>query len=695
MQTACSLQDLCLGVPLTKCRIPESAFGQPCVVKRFLLPFLLLFVLAGASSASAADQILVQYDPGVSSTERQEIRGELGLQLEDRFSLVPGLELVSTDDGSTETVRELRSIDGVLLAAPDRIREGQSLPSDPRFSSQWGLLNTGQWILGSSWATKGADIQADEAWDSTLGSRSVRVAVIDFGVDMNHPDLDDNIWTNPGEIAGNKIDDDKNGYVDDVHGWDFADRDNDPSDSTGHGTAVAGVIAAEASNGIGISGVAPNVTLVPLRACSQGCRTSDTIAALEYAVNNGIMISNNSYGGVGAVGPEYQAIKEAAARGHIFVTSAGNESASNDDPAKANYPSSYDIPEVLAVAAHTMNDELASFSNFGQAVDIAAPGETIISTARNGQYSWVDGTSLASPFVAGTVALVRSKRPGFSSEEVIAQVLRGRAPLVGGWSGKTSTGRMLSAARALSVKPLAPVISKSPAAVSTGQASFSFFAESGMLFDCSLDGGAWTPCLSGIRYSGLQPGIHSFRVRSRDSYGLTSDPVAYTWKVSSIAGPGFSALPAFLASASARITLSGTGAITCRVNAGAWQICPSTLLLSGLPAGRNTLEAYLTVDGENSAVTEVSWTVDLDRPTGSAARKAQGRGFLLLLQAADKTSRVSQVEISDRVRKPTAAQAGYVRLAFKPKRVLAGKRVPRWARFIDMAGNRSVWVRVR
>jgi subtilisin family serine protease len=225
-------------------------------------------------------------------------------------------------------------------------------------------------------------VDGPEAWDVTQGSSTVVIAVMDTGVDYNHPDLAGNIWSNPGEVAGNTLDDDNNGYVDDIRGWDFVDDDNDPVDVQGHGTHVSGTIAAVGNNGIGVTGVCWQAKIMPLRtfdAFSGGATSARIIAAIGYAVNKGAKVINASFGGPDYSQAEYDALSSANSAGVLFVAAAGNETANNDTtPA---YPAGYNLANIISVAATDQNDGLTYFSNYGAtSVHVAAPGQNIYST---------------------------------------------------------------------------------------------------------------------------------------------------------------------------------------------------------------------------------------------------------------------------------------------------------------------------
>src|SRR5262245_58691780 len=303
----------------------------------------------------------------------------------------------------------------VAYAEPDYVLHTAVLPSDSQFSSLWGMNNTGQ-----TGGTLDADIDAPEAWDLTTGSSSTIVAVIDTGVDYRHPDLAANMWVNASEIAGDRIDNDGNGFIDDVHGYDFINNDGDPLDDQGHGTHVAGTIGAVGNNGVGVAGVNWNVRIMALKflGADGSGSTSDAIRALNYAVQMGARISNNSYGDAEFSNAFRDAINAARLADHVFVAAAGNNGSNND--ASPFYPSSYDLANIISVAAIDHNDRPASFTNYGATtVDLAAPGVDIVSTTPNNTYSSFSGTSMASPHVAGVVGLVRGHHPSWTYQQVV------------------------------------------------------------------------------------------------------------------------------------------------------------------------------------------------------------------------------------------------------------------------------------
>jgi subtilisin family serine protease len=332
----------------------------------------------------APGQVLVRYEPGTSSSERAAVRDEAGVALERRLN-VTRVELLDLDGGVSvpEALAELRADPDVAFAEPDYVYTlAEAIPDDTMFQTHlWGLRNTEQFD-----GIADADIDATDAWDVETGSPSVVVAVVDSGVSLTHPDMDDNIWQNEQEVLGSPtVDDDGNGKEDDANGWDFVDEDNDPTDEEGHGTHVAGTIGAEGNNAEGVTGVNWDVSLMALRACDRTgrCLNSNVADAFAYAgqeVTPGVpqaRVVNASLSGDGLSASQQVAVSQSPHT--LFVFAAGNSGSNNDfDP---QGPCGLSGGNVVCVAASTPGDQLASFSNFGEtSVDLAAPGTSIFST---------------------------------------------------------------------------------------------------------------------------------------------------------------------------------------------------------------------------------------------------------------------------------------------------------------------------
>lgn len=288
-----------------------------------------------------------------------------------------------------------------------------NLPNDPELSKQWSVEK----------------VRAAEAWKLETGSRATVVAVIDTGVDLTHPDIKENLWTNKKEVAGNNIDDDQNGLVDDIHGYDFAGNDGEPNDETGtqnpgHGTHCAGIVGAVGDNGIGISGMSQRVSIMALRfldASGMG-DLMNAVKAIDYAIANGAQIISASWGATvpaAQAQPITEAIGRANDKGVLFVAAAANDGKNNDT--SSVFPANTPLPNVISVAASTDSDTKPSWSNFGKSrVSLAAPGENIYSTLPPAKYGNLSGTSMATPLVSGLAALMLSKDPNLNPLEVKA-----------------------------------------------------------------------------------------------------------------------------------------------------------------------------------------------------------------------------------------------------------------------------------
>jgi subtilisin family serine protease len=400
----------------------------------------------------AADSILVKFRTNATPAKKMNARALVSGEKIRSYSLVDGLEHMQLGKGQgvERAIEILQLLPFVEYAEPDYLLHANT--NDALFDLQWSLHNTGHRIRNFP-GNFDADIDAPEAWAITTGNPAFVIAVIDTGVEYTHEDLANNAWRNPGEIPGNGIDDDGNGYIDDIYGWDFYNNDNNPMDEEGHGTHVAGTICAEGNNGTGVSGVAWRCNIMALRFLGpDGGWTSDAIEALNYAVDRGVRVSNNSWGGGGYSSSLYNAIKNAGtSAGHLFIAAAGNggmDGVGDNTDITPHYPSSYDLDNIISVAATDNRDRLAGFSNYGTtSVDLGAPGVDIASTMLS-QYYWSNGTSMATPHVTGVAALIFGLYPQFTNTQVRDLILNTTRP-IDALNGKTLTGGVVNAYDAL------------------------------------------------------------------------------------------------------------------------------------------------------------------------------------------------------------------------------------------------------
>jgi hypothetical protein len=363
-------------------------------------------------------------------------------------SLGFGIYRITDPSPGTPAARAAQlSADLGVLVEPNVYSQLLATNPEPDASLQWSHEN-----LGQDGGVVDADIDALEAWDASTGSGTI-IAILDTGADLDHPDVEANLWVNTGEIAGNGIDDDANGYVDDVNGWDFVAGDNDPSDSagasTGHGTATAAVAAAPIT-GQGIAGVAPDATIMVLRVCGiTGCLDSNVIEALDYVVANGGDIANLSFGKDGPRPSGLEAaVSDAIAAGVVVVVAAGNGGldfvGDNNDSAPM-WPANFEFAGLLSVGATDRADGLASFSNFGQtSVNTAAPGVDIPTAVPDDDWADWDGTSFAAPMVAGVAALALSS-DACATPARVDSLITNRGDVIPALAGKTVAGRRLNA----------------------------------------------------------------------------------------------------------------------------------------------------------------------------------------------------------------------------------------------------------
>ena len=449
-----------------------------------------------------ADELAVKFDTKLSREQIQSIVNQAGLSVKQHIAAINYYILSVAPYQSVEKVQQqLQKLPGVAVAEPNCFIPVQWIPDDAYFEQQWALHNTGQ-----TGGIADADMDVPEAWDLGPAPETITIAVIDTGVDYTHEDLAANIWNNLNEIPDNGIDDDANGYIDDHMGWDFVDTagasasevvgricaddpkygivveaigasdedlvlpDNDPMDRQGHGTLVSGIIGAVSNNGIGISGIAPDCRIMPVRA---GYKTAsgdgvfesvDAANAIIYAADNGASILNLSWGDGFPSSIIADALAYAASNGLLICAAAGNESTSD-----FLYPAALENEAIIAVGATDSLDEKAGYSNYGTWVDVSAPGTSIYTTELNNSYGYASGTSMATPYVAGMAAMIMGHYPDLSISGVKSQILLSVDYLLS-LEGLNATAGRINAYSALTANFIEPYIfSISPAQAHTGE----------------------------------------------------------------------------------------------------------------------------------------------------------------------------------------------------------------------------------
>ena len=393
-----------------------------------------------------------------SDAGAEKLHQRLGAIEVQRYQSLPGIEVVIFQEGA-----DLEGIFASYVASPmvkavsyNYLRSIQALPNDPLIQAgfKWEFDNTG--LVGG---VIGADIDAKAAWDTLSEAPEVIVAVLDTGIRYTHEDLRGNMWINPDEIAGNGIDDDGNGYVDDIHGINAGNDSGNPMDDNGHGTHVAGIVGAVGNNGIGLSGVAWNIKVMALKFIDGkgDGEDVDAIECINYAIQNGASVINSSWGGGEFNQVLKDAIEVASDNGVFFVAAAGNEG--NDNDAIGHYPSSYELANVVSVTATNRKDELAGFANFGEnTVDLAAPGNGIYScyNGSDSDYRSLDGSSMAAPLVSGTLGLLTARFPSESMPSILNRLLASVDPLES-LARRCRTGGRLNLSRALMLESPPPL----------------------------------------------------------------------------------------------------------------------------------------------------------------------------------------------------------------------------------------------
>ncbi|MBI5866356.1 MAG: S8 family serine peptidase [Planctomycetes bacterium] len=478
--------------------------------------------------------IIVQWADDASQEARQlSLAAVQGTPIQ-QWDIVPGAQLVRVGMEPSLAVDLLNSgvVPGIEYAELDWIVGIDTTPNDPYYTTLWGMNNTGQTVNGDP-GIAGADINAPEAWDTYTGDPNFAVAVIDTGIQLNHPDLQANIWFNPGEVAGNGVDDDGDGYIDDVNGWDFYSNDSNPSDENSHGSHCSGTIGGVGNNGVGVVGVVWRCKLAALRFLgpSGSGSTSGAISAVNYCRTKGIKVSNNSWGGGGYSSTLFNAINNAASIGHVFVAAAGNAGANIDS--SPSYPASYTCANLISVAATNNNDGIASFSNYGAtSVDVGAPGVNIRSCVLTSSYAYYNGTSMATPHVTGLAVMLYGRNPSWTYSQIKAQIMNTARP-ISALAGRCVTGGVINAQAAIggSGGNTAPIVSISSPANGGSYNQGTTLTFTGSAFD-NQDGTissslVWTSNVQGqigtgasFVFAGLVSGTHVITASATDSGGL-------------------------------------------------------------------------------------------------------------------------------------------------------------------------------
>lgn len=442
--------------PLFNVEVDQSALQKPKTTARTL--------------KDAEPEVLVRFKPGVKLSDIRKIAGRNNDRIEDNIESVQGLIAIDDLDGAdmesvarqyaamTDIVEYVSTNDIILLEDPaeglsvrDLVdRPNDNVPNDPHFAEQWALNNVGQ-----DGGKAGADLKALQAWSKTKGSKDVVVAVLDTGVDYTHLDLASNMWVRAAGIP--QYVDAELGTFNDIQGFDANINASDPMDENGHGTHCSGIVGAEGNNNEGIAGINWNVQIMPLKFLGRGGfgTTKDAIEAINYAIDRkqkgvNLRVISASWGSTTYSKALEDVIRAAGEQGILFVAAAGNATTDNDK--RPHYPSNYDLPNVISVAALDRTDSLASFSNYGaKTVHVAAPGREIVSTWLGNAYREASGTSMATPYVSGIAALIVANEPNISVEKLRERLLKS-VDKIDSLSGKTVSGGRINAAKALGAR---------------------------------------------------------------------------------------------------------------------------------------------------------------------------------------------------------------------------------------------------
>jgi subtilisin family serine protease len=401
---------------------------------------------ASAQGPAASGRILVGFEKGVSKQRQQQILSAAGGRIGRRFAAIRGGRLATvrprSGKATDELMKRLRRTDGVAYAEPDffMFKSQEKTPNDPFYALDYALVES----------PDDHDIDAPSAWATRTGC--AKVAILDTGIDTDHPDLASNVYKS-SDKPNNGKDDDKNGYVDDTYGWNVINGKGSGEDDNGHGTHVSGIVAGHGNNANGISGVCWSAKLVAVKFMNSKGKgsTSDAIDGIDYAVKNGAKIINCSFGSSSKSSALHDAVDYAQDHNVLLVVAAGNDGENIDK--NPTYPASFTDSNILAVAASTDEDTLASFSNFGStAVDVAAPGDNVYSTYKGGGYRYLSGTSMAAPYAAGTAAMLR-KQESDATYGDLRYAIRHKVDTPPALAGKVAYNGRLNVQKALAAIP--------------------------------------------------------------------------------------------------------------------------------------------------------------------------------------------------------------------------------------------------